>query len=404
MGWGIPVAWAVLLLWWGVLAWTKPQPVVDEVIHTPAVLALATGDFAPVRELPMLPGYHLLAAGIVRLGGDWAALRGVNVFFVGLGACCLYAAACRRGDEDPDATVLLQVLNPAGFWLFALVYTEPLSWLLLAIAVWLHTLRRPGLTAAVLVLSVLVRQSNVVWLVLFAVWSWLNAYPATAPPARRLLRRGRVLSAYGVAVIVAGLILLLNVGWVMLPNPNNRAGLNPATLFLCGFIAALVWVPLWLPDLFRNWRTVYGPALRRASVCGMLLAGGITLFLVYRNPHHWNSNPNYLHDAFAETLLRIPVARAAVIMVLLAAMVPLVRFAQQIRHAAQLLPAWIFVLLFVAPHFLADHRYAILPVLILHAAARYTRYEARVLCVWSGLLTLGAAAYFVRFGAERAGL
>jgi hypothetical protein len=412
--WGLYAAWAALLIWWALVAWTKPAPVVDERIHWRAAADLAAGDAREVRLLPMIPGYHALAAGVARLGGDYRVLRGLNVALVAFGAGFLYLAARRRGDADPDALVLMQVLNPAALWLFALVYTEPLSWTLLAAALWMHAARRPWLAALALLACILVRQSNLVWILLFAAWAWLEVRPLAAEAgsltvdshrARRFDRAAlRAAGPYLVALALGLGAVIAHAAWFAVPDPHNRAGLNPATFFLCGFIAAVVWVPIWLPNLVRDWRSLYGPALRRASTCGIVLGAGTVLFLVYRNPHTWNSSPDYLHDVFVETLLRLPAARIAVIVLLLAAAAPLARFASQPRHRGHLAAAWLAAALFLAPHYLADHRYMIFPLMLLHAAARYTPAQARWLAAWSGLLAAAAAAYFLRFGAERAGL
>ena len=94
-------------------------------------------------------------------------------------------------------------------------------------------------------------------------------------------------------------------------------------------------------------------------------------------------------------------AVAALIVVAAAALVMQVR---QPLQPAMLSAAWIFAMLFLAPHRLVDQRYYIIPMLFIHFFSRYTPRQRRRLCVWQFILCAAAVADTVVRGDPESGL
>lgn len=152
--------------------------VVDEAVHIPQIRSFLEGRFAIHPWLSMIPGYHLLVAGIMwALGMESVYVMRVISATFGLLACLLFyrirltlgdSAACRRA----TSFFFLPLLFPYDF----LVYTDALSLLLVLVSLLAMLKQRHLMAALVITAAIAVRQNNVVWagfLALFAVFPLL---------------------------------------------------------------------------------------------------------------------------------------------------------------------------------------------------------------------------------------
>jgi hypothetical protein len=426
----LALAAASVAAWCVALHWISPGPIADEREHWRIIVGLSQGRWPDPGHIATSPAYHFLVAQVVKVLGPHIVVARACSALATIGALWLiYAAArIRHGDRAPGY-VLLWALNPLFFPYSAQVYTEATTLLVLAAAVWLHVRRKTLLAAVALLLACLLRWNNVVWVAFFAAWriadDWDAARIAPAPlppregpgegtgagrcdphpalPPRGGGFAGELWPYLAALALVAG-YLLYNVDWALRPGMHNPAGFNPAQLYLLGFVLVVLWLPVWVRRVSGFWRQRVGPALARGWVAALLLAGMGPLVAWYVNPHPWNWNPNYLHDQFL-TLLATSLAARCVLVGLIVAVLPLAAgFFWQRTDRAAVLAAWSFAVLFLAPHFLVDHRYHIFPVMFVHFCTRYTGRELRALSWWSGLLTAAVAAYLALHATPHSGL
>jgi hypothetical protein len=408
------LAIATIVAWFIIVSIAKPARIQDEWTHTEVIAAVHAGDGSALRDIPMPPGFHLLAAGVTRVFGyALPVIRGLNAIVTIAALLLLDAAARRRDPIAGDRQILLLAWSPLYLPYAVLAYTEPLSLLAICAALLLHVRRQYVPAAIALLLACGVRQSNIVWPLLFIAWLAVDALHA-----RRLaLRRGtcqsrdvlraalwpHALPYLAVLAIVAGALALWRDA-LLSPNAFNRAGFNIAQFYLIGLVVALVGMPVWVARLRSIWRRRLTRLATWATLWALLIAAVVALDLLYDNPHPWNFNPNFLHDRVVALLFHSRPARWTVagVLILLAAAI-----AEQLRTRPQpwhLIVAGTVSLLYLAPHGLVDHRYYILPLLLLHFFARYRRVEADRLCLWNGALTLATLAYFLAYAGKSSGL
>ncbi len=437
------------MAYWALLAAFKPEVVVDERTHLHVIGQLARGEAPTPGLLPMLPAMHWTYTGVMRVTGvSLLAGRTFSALMSVAAILCIYAAARRLYPAAAGAAALLFALNPMFFPYSALVYTEPPAMLALAAAVMFHVRRRVVLATIALTVACVFRQSNIVWCVFLVAWAaaegalgkgevtggqsdkkegdgarrakggaaQANIAPAWIPqplqnwvPCLTLIPQflGSLVplywpyllpvAAFAVAAVVAP-------QWVLSPTEDNRAGFNIAQFFLYGLIGAAAFAPLWLALLIREWPIRLGPAMARATVCTLLVAAAGFLESIYDNPHHWNASTNYLHDQAVVLLHTSLPIRYAASALLLAAGIMLARYAWQSARREPLIVAWFFSLLFLAPHRLVDHRYYIIPIMMINLAAGYDRRERGVLCAWFALLAAVTAGYTLLYGGIESGL
>ena len=169
-----------VVLFFVALSLLNPNPIVDEGLHLRVIQQFAGGDRSMPSFLPMLPTYHALLAGPARLfGANLFVARACNMI-LGLLTIMLFAAVVKRhGAKGGGEAVLHFTWSPILFPFLVLVYTEVGSMLCLVAALHLQLRQRFAASAGVLFVAILVRQSNLVWVLFLAVWAVVEAWPGS---------------------------------------------------------------------------------------------------------------------------------------------------------------------------------------------------------------------------------
>jgi hypothetical protein len=406
----LPLTLAALSVaaWFAMLAWRHPTEIADERGHWPAVLALSRGDWSAPRNIAMLPVFHLLAAGLVRIGGESLLIaRGLSALATLVALLLIHDAARIRHGPTATAHTLLYLFSPVFFPYCVLAYTEPLTLLALAAAIRWHVRRRPAAAAGAALGACLVRQSSLPWAAFFAAWDWADGFDAAETARDPRVRRIALLHrTWPYLLATAGFAAFMGLAsrWMVAPNEYNRAGFNIAQFYLFGLVVTVVFAPLWLEHLWAMWTSHLRPALGWPSVCALLVAAVGVLEFAFRNPHPFNRNPYFLHDQVLTLLATSAAARYVLATLLVIALPLLAHYLWSLPGRATTATVWFFAVLFLAPHWLVDHRYYAIPLLFIHFCTPYPPRQAKRLWRWNLLLTLAAAAYLVTHGSAYSGL
>jgi len=189
---------------------TVPSPYMDEIFHVPQAQAYCAGNFTHWDpKITTLPGLYILSVGLLKpvhqvvswwernyplLTGDvseWppqqpalidlcstSTLRTVNLIFSLVNLLLIYTLTTQiHGDRDyycPNLGLwssvnmaLLPVLQFSSF----LYYTDPASTTLVLLLYSLHLQDRQWLSAATGLLAILLRQTNIIWVLLMGMKS-----------------------------------------------------------------------------------------------------------------------------------------------------------------------------------------------------------------------------------------
>jgi len=152
-------------------------------------------------------------------------------------------------------------------------------------------------------------------------------------------------------------------------------------------------LPLWLWHLARNWRERFGPALLKPWGCAALVAAVGVLTVGFSNPHPWNQELEFLHNWPLRVMADSLFARIAAAAIIVLFVVVTARQTWRSPDRAVLALIWAFSLLFLLPHYPADPRYYIVPLVLLDLLGRYSADQTRRLTWWYLLLTIGVATF-----------
>jgi len=414
----LPLAVGGVVVVLGALSIFAGHPIADEAgHHLPAIRQFYEGDWSRPEHLPMLPAYHAFAAvAATHFGANLIVLRGLSTAMM-IGAILFYRAALRQRAVDDRGHALLHFAWLPLLLPFAvLVYTESASMLCLTAALYLHSRRRLELSGLALLLACLIRQSNVVWVVVLAALAMIECGEGTsalgAPdvahgprhPRRRVAAR---LWGHAVVAILAGIWFLADPAGARAVEAN-RPRFNPAQFYLFALAVILLWAPVWIGRLGGELRALrtWSKRTPARSVGAILLGIAATALLavLFQNPHPWNENPRYFRNLPLMAMAQSWPARLTVSGLIVAAAPIVVRFtlAQPTRRMLGLV--WLFTLLFLVPHSLAEPRYYVVPVVLLNLLTRFTASQARAMTLWCAATTVAVVVVVVLSGDPSGGV
>ncbi len=357
----IRLAWAGFAFLYLAMAYLAAgaKPIVDEIAHYVHINRFDHGDFRIAWDiLTVLPGYHALSA-VVLWATDQRTLAAARVLNAVYGLLAIGAFHWLRknaaGKADAAATLqfaLLPILFPYDF----MVYTDVLS-LAFVLAAGAATLGRRDILAGVLMIAALcVRQTNVVWLPLFA-WLALSRDEAAAPSLRQVLTRTWPY-ALGVGLFLVywmwnGSISLSKEQTMMHPDFSFHIG----NLYFTSFLCALLF-PLHVRNGFKEF-------VRNARLHPWLLSVPAIAFGIFwagfRVDHPFNQadEPWTVHNHLLRFVVSAWWWKAAFGLVAVAAACGLSGTRLHPRSAWMLYPLTFVAL---ASSWMIEHRYALVPL------------------------------------------
>lgn len=368
----------------------------DEQHHVRQILAFVVGDWSLLPSLTTLPTWHLLSSGVARLGGAEGidSLRLVNVAAAALALAVFGLLARELQPRGASWRVLQAAALPVLLPLACLVYTD-LPALAAGLGCALLTVRKQPLGAGALaVLTVAMRQTNVVLVIALLAFAALEAVAAArsegrepfGPGLRSVLPYVPALGLFVGFVAWNGGVALGEKGM----HPTGGLHLGNVVFGLAGL--PLLFAPWWL----QGWRRTVAWLRPRPLVPAVCLLVGLGLSLSWSNDHPYNQAEYgfFLHNKVALWLSSGLVPRllggalAGVGLLLLVAWRP--------ERRAWALVLWL-VSLGLLGAWLVEPRYLLTPALLLLAAREpmSPRWEGALLVLWllpSMLLVQGIVA------------
>ena len=265
----------------------------DESAHYAQIERYVAGDYDTGSDtVAQTGGFHASAMIFTRLTGV-ATKEDIRLFVLLIsGATMLLFRSLVRSFEPQVSTMrtLQFVFFPLLFPFWFLIYTDvyALMWLLLAILA--LTWDRVHVSGILMIVSVLVRQTYIVWLVLMGLWT-----VTVAAPLRQLATRG---TSFGIGVGFFLLFVMVNGGIAVGDRGSNPDFVlqteNLLFMLLCFFVMFLPLILSTLPQIAR---------LPPALLVGVLLSSVVLYFGTFRVDHPNNIGLNYfVRNALLETM------------------------------------------------------------------------------------------------------
>ena len=318
---------------------------VDEQVHYLQIERYVAGNY--LTYTTMTGGFHAAAAIVARLTG-LSAKEDVRLFVLLIsGATILLFRSLMRSFEPRASTVrtLQFVFFPLLFPFWFLIYTDIFALMLLLLAIMALTRRRFHATGALMIMSVVVRQTHIVWMALLGLWTVIVNF---AEPLRQLLTR---VASFGVGAGLFLVFVIVNRG-VAVGDRNNHPDMELQTenllfMLVCFFLMFLPLIVSELPQIAR---------LHRAVLVGVPVASIVLFFGTFRVDHSGNTQwqDYYVRNAMLEAMTSSPVAGVVTSVAIALAVLSLCVI--RLRQPAHYL-IYPFAALSVMPVWLVEQRY-----------------------------------------------
>ena len=320
---------------------------VDEANHLGQIQRYLAGNYATTSTAS--GGFHAMAAIFAWLTGE-SEREGIRLFVLLIsGATILTFGSLMRSFEPQASTVrtLQFVLFPLLFPFWFLIYTDVCALLLLLLAILALTRDRFHVSGILMILSMAVRQTYVVWLAMLGVWT---AIVNVARPLRQLARRGM---SFGIAAALFLLFVLANDG-VAIGDRDSHPEMELHTenllfMLVCFFLMFLPLIISRLPQIAR---------LPPALLSGVLLSS-VALFLgTFQVDHPYNHNVTtqdiFLRNTVLQAMTSSTFARVVTCIAITVAALSLcvIRLRQPVHYLI-----YPFAALSVMPVWLIEQRY-----------------------------------------------
>ncbi len=362
----------------------------DEGAHSEQIRTFCDGSTALDPKLTTIPGYHALMAALAYVAGDTTlpTLRLLSTL-LGLLAVVVFVLLARRIEtEAPRERGLHYLFLPLLLPFVFLVYTDPLGLLLLLACLLMVAAERPVWAGLLGLASLLVRQTNVVWLACFVVWDYLRT-----SGWRWSTRSALDHAARHAALLGCLLAFLVFTAW------NGGVALGDRAMHPLGIYSGNAWFFLlacaltFAPLLLAKYRDVLGLL---ATPRGAALAAGLfaLYWFTFASPHPYNHYPGHLRNGALMAAEQSAGVRARVFVPMGYAAVALC-FVRLARSADYIIYAFALLALLPAP--LIEQRYALVPLalLLLFRERASTRVE-RVSLAYEALLSAFLLSGFAR--------
>ena len=321
-------------------------PKADEPAHHDQIERYVEGDYSTNSDVTVLGGFHASATIFAWLI-DGSTKEDIRLFvLLTSGATMLLFWSLVRSFEPQVSTMrtLQFVFFPLLFPFWFLIYTDvyALMWLLLAILA--LTRDRVHVSGILMIVSVLVRQTYIVWLAMLGLWT---VTVNSAAPLRQLVTRG---ASFGLGAGLFLLFVMVNGGVAVGDQGSHPAFVfqteNLLFMLFCFFVMFLPLILSTLPQIAR---------LPPALLVGVLLSSVGLYFGTFRVDHPYNIGLNYfVRNALLEAMTASTSAGVvtSVAIALAALSLCVIRLRQPVQYLI-----YPFAALSVMPSWLIEQRY-----------------------------------------------
>jgi len=363
---------------------------VDEGVHFDQIRRFFSGDFTLEPTLTNIAGYHLLMAGLSHLYGTTSlpVVRSLNAAFGGI-LIIVFALNMRAiHNSVPLGRVAQFAFLPILFPFFFLVYTEVLSVLLILLAL-LATLRQRYVLAILACgLSTLVRQPNIVWLLLLPLISNIQQHERW--PGINDLQS--IVAGFWPAafVIIAFATFVATNQGVALGDAGKHPGEfipRVGNIFFLLLVYSIVFAPLVLGRMRQSVRYVC-----RNRIAVLVLVAAFLIYLFgFENTHPYNNAASeyFLRNCLLMTLSSSAFFKVVFFVPMAIAIMDLIAAPDFRRQRAAIL---LVTALSLVPSWLIEQRYYIIPFALLML---FRDEEAPWLENINGLYAICTSAYLL---------
>jgi alpha-1,2-glucosyltransferase len=363
---------------------------VDEPIHYDQIKWFIEGNFQLHSGLTTIAGYH---AFLAVLGSVFHVISaaGMRLFSLILSTVSIFVFLL-LSKKINGGSFLVRTIQycffPIIFPFFFLIYTDIFSLLLVLFAFYLLLKKNYDLAGVISILSIFIRQNNIVWLLFMCVYIYYekNKFTFNVAALKDWMKK---CSVFIVGILIFLAFVIINKGFAV----GDKGG-HPAFSFHLGntFFMLFLFFFLFLPWNISNFYKIIKLIKKKKKVIVLIL--GIFLYiLTFRNSHSYNFNLYFIRNKLlvyftANTFRKILFAIPIIYSILSVIVTKLKKKSFYLLYP--------FAIIYLSPSWLIEPRYYMIPftlfILFKEKQSKVVEYSTIILYVISSFYFLYGTA------------
>lgn len=343
---------------------------IDEHPHYGQISMFLRGEFKQLPSLTTIPGYHAVCAFIgkyLHLSGP-NHIRLISLLIVLASVIVIYFCFRKTVPEAALPRSLAFFFLPVMFPYNFLIYTHSLSMLTVLLGLYFYLDKRLWLCAAMMLLSLLVRQTNIIWVAAIATMVVIDDWQNQKQLAAYHLRAWTI-KLLPFALLFAAFVTFVAInGGVAIGDANRHpVGMSVGNLYFYMVCFFLIFLPIIVKNSKNYWHAIKQRALIRIEFnnheyklpVSVAWLGGIffiAYMLLFKVVHPYNFVPGFVHNTIPLYFTSSTLLKATWILPIFATVIGAFVFKLTRPSAYILYPVFIALLLL---HPMIEHRYYI---------------------------------------------
>ncbi len=292
------------LLMWLMAIYGGDSSYADEKTHLRQINRFLKGNYYLLSDLTTIPGYHLTIASVVSGAGffiDLSATREIRLvsLFISIASIWIFFLISKQlGIKNPYLRTLQFIFLPISFFYFPFIYTDIFSLILVLVAFYFLLKKRYNSSAFFIFLSLLVRQTNIVWAAFFWFYIYISDY-GFAFSLNSFKKHLHQTIGYICTGSLFGLFVFLNHGISIGDRTNQQVGFHLGNVYFFLVIACILFLPLTLISLVSLFKIKTRKIkLHRGLILNIIAGGLIAVSFVFFIPalHMYNLKMRFLRN------------------------------------------------------------------------------------------------------------
>ena len=376
-----------------------PGRFTDENSHTLQIKRIFRGESRPVRHLTTIPGYHYTLAFMGKIADpfvDYKTEKGhprdqwLRVFQAMLALFLPIALFFANRKLKQNQRTILAILSvPTLAPLFFLVYTDVSSLVLVGSAFIFYLYKRYDASALFLLISLLVRQDNILWLGLLMTLLALDIFVENDKKINKSLFIELISKSASYLVVIFLFIMFYVFNGGIATGDKSR---HPSMSFHFGNVYAflILFSFSFFPVVISNVKKIYNfyfRDLKRSMISFILMFAGYFIFVrtLVLEPHTYNRLLRFIHNWVLYYLQEnLFFSIFGYVLLILAVgyffTKPFIK-----KKYVLILP---FSFLFLSLHWLFEFRYTIVPLVLTFITLKHRSKSLHYQIVYGGILSL----------------
>jgi alpha-1,2-glucosyltransferase len=359
---------------------------VDETYHHLQVVSFVRGNYS--LNLTTIPGYHIFASIVSRIFNQTSLpfVRGIT-FTISLLSIGVFYLLSKRETNYPLTKTLQFALLPLMLPFFFLVYTDTFSALLILLSLAFVFQNRMLFAAGFGILSMLVRQNNIVWFVsLYAMYYW-KTYGIKL--SREAIKKELTSSwLYAIGIIGFIIFVILNKGVTLADHAYHPSfSFNLGNIYFLLFLFFFLFLPLHI----SNAKQILSLLKKRAVYLSLLILFIFYLF-TFQVTHPYNTTNTWYLRNWALVFFSSTIIVKTIFFVPIALSILSLRCTQLLKKEYYIL--YPFTFLFLIPSWLIEQRYYIVPIILFILFKK----DRSMLVEYSTIILFGIISLYFLYG------